>query len=309
MRARYDVFLPGDYFFDLIFTGLPEFPTLGREIFSEGLTATGGALYITATALHRLGVKVGWSSTFGTDSYSQFVRELALAEGLDLSLARALDRPYRRITTAIPYQGERAFVTYIDPAAPDQDDFWLEQMRACDFKHLHLGAVWSNVRLARMADIARAQGATVSMDCQDMPDLYSVCAWRDLLAMIDVFMPNAREAMQITGTTAVHSALEILAGWVRIAVVKDGANGAWLAYDGAIEHAPAIDAGAVVDTTGAGDSFNAGFLYGWVVEGAPLKTCAHLGNICGGISVTAVGGATAAPTRAQLREHLARHGK
>lgn len=271
MEPVYDIFVPGDYFFDLIYTGLPEFPVLGREIFSEGLATTGGALFITAVALHRLGVKVAWSSSFGTDSYSQFVRQLAQDEGLDLSQARILDRPFRRISTALPYQGERAFISYVDPVPPDQDDYWLEQMRSCNFRHLHLGAVLSHDRLERMAEVARARGATISMDCQDFPDLYSICSWQNLLAMIDLFVPNAREAMQITGTTAVQSAIEKLMEWVKVVVVKDGANGAWLGYEGEVHHLPAIDAGPVLDTTGAGDSFNAGFLYGWIVEGAPLE--------------------------------------
>jgi sugar/nucleoside kinase (ribokinase family) len=305
-QSSYDIFLPGDYFFDLIYTGLPEFPTLGREIFSEGLATTGGALFITAVALHRLGVKVAWSSSFGTDSYSQFVRQLAVDEGLDMSHARDLDRPFRRISTALPYQGERAFISYVDPLPADQDDYWLAQMQACDFRHLHLGAVWSPERLDRMAQVARARGATISMDCQDMPDLYSICSWKDLLAKIDLFMPNAREAMQITGSTAVQGAIETLMEWAKAVVVKDGANGAWLGYEGAVHHIPAIDAGPVLDTTGAGDSFNAGFLYGWIVEGAPFEVCARYGNICGGISVTAVGGATAAPTLDTLKEWYAR---
>lgn len=301
MQPVYDIFLPGDYFFDLIYTGLPEFPTLGREIFSEGLATTGGALFITAVALHRLGVQVAWSSSFGTDSYSQFVRQLAADEGLDLSQARDLDRPFRRISTALPYQGERAFISYVDPLPPDQDDYWLAQMQACQFRHLHLGAVWSPERLERMAHVARARGATISMDCQDMPDLYNICSWQELLAMIDLFMPNAREAMQITGSTTVQGAIETLMEWARAVIVKDGANGAWLGTGGAVQHVPAIDAGPVLDTTGAGDSFNAGFLYGWIVEGAPFDVCARYGNICGGISVTAVGGATAAPALDTLK--------
>jgi len=306
MQPEYDIFVPGDYFFDLIYTGLPEFPVLGREIYCQGLETAGGALFITATALHRLGVKVAWSSSFGTDSYSQFVRQLAVDEGLDLRFARDLDRPYRRISTALPYQGERAFVSYVDPVSPDQDDYWLALMQTCNFRHLHLGAVLSNSRLERMVRAARARGATISMDCQDMPDLYNICTWRDLLGMIDLFIPNAREAMQITGTTAVQSAIETLMEWVEVVVVKDGANGAWLGYGGEVHHSPAIDVGPVLDTTGAGDSFNAGFLYGWIVEGAPFEVCARYGNICGGISVTAFGGATAAPTRAVLKEWDAR---
>jgi sugar/nucleoside kinase (ribokinase family) len=83
-------------------------------------------------------------------------------------------------------------------------------------------------------------------------------------------------------------------------VIKDGANGAWIGCEGETCHVPAVDAGPVVDTTGAGDCFNAGFLFGHVVEKAPPEICARYGNICGGLSVTQVGGSTASPTREQL---------
>jgi sugar/nucleoside kinase (ribokinase family) len=151
----YDVFLPGDYFFDLIYTGLPEFPMLGREVYSQGLIATGGAMYITAASLRRLGVRVGWSACFGNDYYSQYVRQLALEEGIDLSLARQMNQPYRRVTTSIPYQGERAFVTYQDPPPCDLQAFWLERMRANQFAHLHLGGLLSLERLTPL-EIGRA---------------------------------------------------------------------------------------------------------------------------------------------------------
>src|SRR5688572_13065805 len=78
-QKNYDVLLLGDYFYDLIYTGLPEFPSLGRECFSTGITSTGGAMFITASALRRLGAQVGWVSNFGTDEYSRFVRELAMS--------------------------------------------------------------------------------------------------------------------------------------------------------------------------------------------------------------------------------------
>src|SRR5690606_41839676 len=128
---------------------------------------------------------------------------------------------------------------------------------------------------------------------QVMPYLYSICSWNDLLSNIDLFMPNAREAMQIACSTAVQGALETLMEWAKAVVVKDGANGAWLGYEGAVHHIPAIDAGPVLDTTGAGDSFNAGFLYGWIVEGAPVEVCARYGYICGCIAYTVVGCARA----------------
>jgi len=302
----YDVFLPGDYFFDLIYTGLPEFPVLGREIFSQDVIAAGGALYITAASLTRLGIRTGWAGCFGSDYYSRYVLDLAVQEGLDLALARQVDRPYRRVTTSIPYQGERAFVTYADPPPLDLNAFWLESMQRCRFKHLHLGGLLKRDQLTPLVAEARRQGATISMDSADHPYLREACDWGSVLGMVDIFMPNAREAMIISGTSAVQAALEQLMQWARIVIVKDGANGAWIGAEGKILHAPAINAGPVVDTTGAGDCFTAGVLLGYVVEQAPLERCARYGNICGGLSVTRVGGATAAPTRAQLEEWLNR---
>jgi sugar/nucleoside kinase (ribokinase family) len=298
----YDLFLPGDYFFDLIYTDLPEFPAPGREVYSQGITAAGGAMFITAVSLRRLGVRAGWAACFGNDYYSEYVHKLALQEDLDLSLATCVDQPYRRVSTAIPFQGERAFVTYTDPPPIDLQAHWLSTMRRCDFAHLHLGGIMALERLTPLANEARSHGATISMDCQDVPNLRTACTWKHVLSLVDVFMPNAREAQIVSGTDTLDSALRWLTQWTRVVVVKDGANGAWVASEGEITHVPAINAEPVVDTTGAGDCFNAGFLFGYVIEKAPLPLCARYGTICGGLSVTQVGGATAAPSLEQLKK-------
>lgn len=296
-----DIITIGDYFFDQIFTGMPEFPALGREICATELTTTGGAMFITAAALTRLGARVGWPAYFGSDAYSQFVYELAQREGIDLTLSKVADRPYRQVTTSVPFQGERAFITYADPEPDDLHTHWLAGAARCAFKHLHLGGMMPPDAMQPFIAAARAKGATVSADCQDGPHLEKPCVCRETLGQLDVFMPNAREAMIITGANSVEQAVRRLMEIVPLVVVKDGANGAWVGSDERIIHSPAVCAGAVVDTTGAGDCFNAGFLYGWIVEGAPLEVCARYGNICGGLSVTAVGGATAAPTRDELK--------
>ncbi|MDZ4763619.1 MAG: carbohydrate kinase family protein [Chloroflexota bacterium] len=304
--ALYDILLIGDYFYDLIYSGLPEFPTLGREIYSTNIQSTGGAMFITAAALRRLGAHVGWAGTFGTDEYSRFVRELALDEDIDLALTRTLDHPYRQITTAMPFSGERAFVTFADPEPPDRYTYWLHIIESASYKHLHLGGLMPTDKIAPLLATARARGATISMDCQDAPALISACDWSCLLESIDIFMPNAREARMVTGQTDLYGALNQLMEWVELIVIKDGARGAWVGRRGEIVHSPAVCAGNVVDTTGAGDCFNAGFLYGWIVEQQPLDVCGRYGNICGGMSVTGVGGATHAPTHPQLDEWMAK---
>lgn len=305
-QNTYDVLLLGDYFYDLIYTGLPEFPSLGQECYCTGVTSTGGAMFITATALRRLGTRVGWVCNFGTDEYSRFVRELATKEDIDLAWARSLDTPFRRITSAMPFEGERAFLTYVDPDPADFYDYWMQAVETASYSHLHVGGLMPPEHMMPLFKRARERGATVSMDCQDAPQLRTPCDWAKLLATVDIFVPNAREARLITHIDDVGEAARKINQWVKIVVVKDGARGAWVAVNGQARLYPGIEAGKVVDTTGAGDCFNAGFLYGYVVEHAPFDVCARYGNICGGMSVTGVGGATAAPTRVQLDDWMAR---
>lgn len=301
-----DLLLLGDYFFDIIFSGLVEFPALGREVYSDSITSTGGAMYITAAALRRLGVRVAWPAQFGDDPYSRYVYELALNEGIDLSLARFLDTPYRRITSSMPLHGERAFLTYADPEPHDLFDFWLHVVQTSDYRHLHLGGLEPPEHIAPIFKVARQRGATISMDCQDDPLLCLDCDWQEFLSLVDIFMPNAREARMITKLDDVEDAARLLSEWVGKVVVKDGANGAWVASRDTLLHSPAIQAGQVVDTTGAGDCFNAGFLFGHIVEGQPDEVSARYGNICGGLSVTGIGGATTVPTHDELMRWLAK---
>lgn len=302
---KYDVLLLGDYFYDLIYTGLPHLPVLGQETYSRDIMSTGGAMFITATAMRRLGTDVGWVCNFGTDEYSRFVRELARSEDIDLTWARQLDEPFRRITSAMPYDGERAFLTYTDPDPADLYEYWMTAIEEADYRHLHLGGLMPPERMLPLFRRARERGATVSMDCQDTPQLWSKCDWKEFLEAVDVFLPNAREAKLITQVDDIETAVRMLKTWVNVVVVKDGARGAWVADGDQVRLVSGIDAGPVVDTTGAGDCFNAGFLYAYIrEENCACDLCVRYGNVCGGLSVTGVGGATAAPTFEVLQAWL-----
>lgn len=306
MAMTYDIIVLGDYFFDQIFSGLPRFPQLGCEVYGDQLTTTGGAMFITAVSLSRLQACVGWPATFGNDAYSRFVYELAQAEGVDLALARLLDRPFQRVTTAIPFQGDRAFVTYADDDPSDHHAYWQTVLRQASYRHLHFGGAMPLDELRPLVAAAREQGASVSMDCQDIPLLENPAAVREALPLVDLFIPNARETRIVAETDNLRAAIERLLPLCPLIVVKDGSNGAWIGHEGAVTCVAGIDAGPAIDTTGAGDCFNAGFLYGHVVERAPLELCARYGNICGGLSVTGIGGATTAPTRDELQHWLAK---
>ena len=113
--------------------------------------------------------------------------------------------------------------------------------------------------------------------------MWSKCDWKEFLEAVDVFLPNAREARLITRQDDTESALRTLKQWVNVVVIKDGPRGAWVADGDQVRLVPGIDAGEAIDTTGAGDCFNAGFLYAYIREAdCGCDLCVRYGNICGG---------------------------
>ena len=136
---------------------------------------------------------------------------------------------------------------------------------------------------------ARAAGLTVSLD----PGFDPQQRWGDellsLLPLVDVFLPNEREACAISGKTEPLAALRALAnGHTRI-VVKLGGDGCVTLRDDGTPLAVPAHAVAVVDSTGAGDSFDAGFLHAWRL-GMPLRDCLRWGSACGSLSTRGMGG-------------------
>jgi sugar/nucleoside kinase (ribokinase family) len=125
------------------------------------------------------------------------------------------------------------------------------------------------------------------------------------LRSIDIFAPNQKEALRLTGEQTIGAALGRLAELTPTVVIKLGADGAIARSQGQQVHIPALPVNAV-DTTGAGDNFDCGFLYGWL-KSYSLEDCLRCGNFCGGRSITAHGGWDASPTSSQLENYLDRN--
>jgi sugar/nucleoside kinase (ribokinase family) len=300
MTHDYDVLLLGGYFCDLIFTGLPEMPRLGAEVYGSAFDMVPGAAYTTALALRRLELRAGWAGDFGDDFFSQFVLDAARRAGLDSSLFRMHAGPVRRVTAALSFPHERAFVSFADELASASPIPLIVQHRP---RAVLLSGLWYGPEHAELCAAAHTAGALVYMDCQCSAATLATPGLADSLRCVDIFAPNASEALQITGAATVHAALAQLAALTPLVIVKCGADGVIAQSGTAVARAPGISVD-VFDTTGAGDCFNAGFLYGHL-RGLPLETSLRCGNICGGLSTTARGGA-AAPSAAQVEEWLRR---
>jgi sugar/nucleoside kinase (ribokinase family) len=302
LKPHFDILIPGSYYCDIIFTGLPNFPALGTEIYCEDVAIVTGGTLNSVIALQRLGLKVGWSATIGSDFFSRFALEQIEAEGVDTSLLTRLPGKLRRVTVALSYPNDRAFVTYTDPT-PDRSRLALEALDRATFRHLHFTSLFMDEPLLTLLDRCHTEGMRVSMDCQHREITLEDERLRGILSRLDIFMPNAAEALRLTQTSSLAAALDALVALVPFVVIKDGANGAVARRDGLDYAAPALPIPNVVDTTGAGDVFNAGFLAAYL-EGRDPAECLRWGNFCGGLSTTAQGGSSNAPTRAQLNDWL-----
>ncbi|NLG70604.1 MAG: carbohydrate kinase family protein [Chloroflexi bacterium] len=293
----YDVLLHGTYFCDLIFTGLPEMPSLGKEIYSTGFEIVPGGTFSAAQALTRLGLRTGWPCDFGSDFFSQYVLAEAQRSGLDTSLFRIHDGPVRRVTVSLSFPHDRSFVTYIDRREPPSLLPYIEQH---EIRCLYLMGLECGPEFQAAAAAARASGAVILMDCQSTSLTLDHPAVAAALQSVDIFAPNESEALQLTGADSLEQALDILAGYTPLVVIKSGSRGAFARRGEETLYVPGLSGLNVVDTTGAGDCFNAGFLYSYL-QGHSLRCCLESGNISGGLSTTAPGG-RAAPTAAQLEE-------
>lgn len=294
-----DVVLAGVYFCDLIFTGLPRMPDLGHEIFGSGFDMLPGGTFNIAIAMHRLGLKVGWQCDFGNDFFSRFVLDTAREAGLDDRFFRVRDEPLRNLTVSLSFAEDRAFVTYTDMFRPSAI---AELVSLNNPRCVVLPVFYHEDDLLALNEQVHAKGGQIFMDCAQVDVTLDSPGVVDALRAVDIFAPNEVEALQLTGASTPAEALAMLAELTPLVVLKQGPRGATVRQGQQEVHVPALAGLETVDTTGAGDCFNAGFLRGYL-NGEPLERCLQLGNIVGGLSTTARG-TQHAPTYDEAARYL-----
>jgi sugar/nucleoside kinase (ribokinase family) len=286
MTENFDILAVGDYCVDLIFTGMPSFPELGKEVFATDFNRIPGGAYNTVVAANRLGLKIGWACDFGDDECSEFVLQKIREEGLIEDLFIHHKKPLRRITASASFPEERAFLTYYQPGPKIPAGF--KALTRFSAKILYVPGFFYGSLFDLALPLVKTKKMQIIMDGNSSePVTLKDPSVKRAINSLSVFLPNLKEACQLTGENDVESSLRILGEVCPTVVVKAGKEGAFGFKDGKLFHIEAIPV-KPIDTTGAGDCFNAGFLKAWVND-LPFVDCMKWGNIVGGLSTTGRG--------------------
>jgi sugar/nucleoside kinase (ribokinase family) len=307
MRKRFDVTIAGEINLDLILYGLPEPMPLERELLASDFHMTlGSSSAIVAHNLAALGVSVGFITRLGDDALGSIALERLAERGVDLTcVKRVSGGTSTGVTILLDHEGKRHILTYpgtmSEMAATDLDMAYLASGR-----HFHLSSLFLHKALQpdlpRICRQLKAEGLTLSLDTNDDPQDRWGGALEDLLGMVDIFLPNEDEACRISGKPDPESAIEALAKRVPLVAVKCGKRGALVQASNRRWLLPAASV-APIDTVGAGDSFDAGFLAAYLRGEAP-DACAAFGNRAAALSTLRPGGTESFRDPGLVREFL-----
>jgi sugar/nucleoside kinase (ribokinase family) len=297
--SRTDVVVIGDCNPDIVLTDDCATVEFGQHenLFSRGGLTVGGSGSITAAACARLGLRTAFIGTIGTDVFGDYMVGQLTARGVDVTHAARLRNAPTGFSVIVSRGQDRAILTH--PGAIGQlsiEHLPLHVLRGA--RHVHISSYFllDNVRphLPTLLRQLRTAGVSISLDTNWDPRQAWNGGLASVLELIDVFLPNAAEACAIAGTDDIERAVRLLAATTPAVAVKLGAEGALLAHADALHREPGYSF-STVETTGAGDAFNAGFLVGRLADLPPIR-CLQLANAVGALSTQAVGAVEAQPT-------------
>ena len=307
-QSQFDVLVAGELNTDLILNGLGELPQIGKEILARDMTFTlGSSSAIFACNLSTLGANVNFIGKVGQDSFADKIIKDLEDKKVSVSSILFSRTAATGMTVALNYGQDRAMITY--PGAIEEftaGDVTDQLLRTA--RHLHVSSVFLQPGLRPgihgLLARAKALGLTTSMDPQWDPAEKWDLDLPALLPYVDVFLPNLTELKKLTGKEDVHTAIEAIRSHAHIVAVKDGDAGAHI-WDGkTLFHQRPFLNPAVIDSIGAGDSFNAGFIYKFIQHHS-LQQCAEYGALTGAINTTASGGTTAFPDITSVKKTAA----
>jgi len=306
--SRFDVIVIGELNVDLLLNDIALLPTVGKEIIANQMKlALGSSSAIFASNSSTLGLRVGFLGKVGRDDFGSFCVGCLNAKNVDTSLVSYDDENGTGITVAMIYDNDRAMVTY--PGA--MKTLTLKDInfqRLSEARHIHFSSYFLQPGIGKDLIVifrkAKEMGLTVSFDTQWDPDEKWDLDLKQILPHVDVFLPNQGEFEALTGSKDWEKSMYEVGKHARIIAMKAGKDGSYVYHNGKIIRGKPFLNENVVDPIGAGDSYNAGFIYRFL-QGDTIEKCQEYANLIGAVSTTAEGG-TGAFTDKKTVDSIAR---
>ena len=301
----FDILVAGEINPDLILTGdvIPAFNQVEKLIDSATLTI-GSSSVIFACGAARLGLKVGFIGVCGDDVFGKFMLDEMSKRNVDVSNVVVRKNGQTGLSVIFNNQSDRAILTHsgliAELQASDITDSLLKQS-----KHVHVASYFLQTKLQpdlpSLFQRAHSLGLTTSLDTNYDPSEKWI-GFDELLSVTNVFLPNETEAKSLSGANNVDEAASRLGSKVEALVIKLGKDGALGICGSQRVQVKSIPVN-VVDTVGAGDSFDAGFIYGYL-NNWQLEKSLCLACVCGALSTQQAGGTNGQPTLDEALKYL-----
>jgi len=250
--------------------------------------AAGGSASNTIDGLSRLGIECGYIGKIGHDPYGELFREEMISRHIHPRLFYGKNQTGTAITLLSP-DAERTFATYLGAAVElSADDLGENHFSGYEYLHIEGYLVQNQELITKALSMARRNGLKISMD---MASFNIVESHKDFLVdaikkNVDIVFANEEEARALTGKVPEEAIWEI-SHWCEIAIVKIGKDGSWIKKGNDTMKVDGIQA-VLKDTTGAGDLYASGFLYG-LIHQFDLRTCGTIASLTGGKVVEVYG--------------------
>ena len=292
------VLVAGEIYVDLIMAGFDFLPRPGDEAFArEFRREIGGGAAITGCGLASLGTPAALLAIVGADHHPWIASRLAEYQVETSALAIHPAEP-TGFTVAVTTPHDRTFFSYLGANRAFGAAIAATDLSGVRHVHLAWAPPWE-IAPALFQRIHRL-GATVSLDAGWHEDWLSGPRALETLRNVDLFFPNEREAARLTGQSdPAHILDRFAAAGLKGVALKLGEQGSRLLLGGQTYVGPPRPS-TPIDTTGAGDCFDAGFLHAWLQGESPSR-CLNLANLCGALSTEAYGGLAGFPSREQIR--------
>jgi sugar/nucleoside kinase (ribokinase family) len=303
---KHDVAVVGEIYIDHIFTGFDRWPQPGEEVYAPQYTReVGGGAAITACALAKLGRSVDLVGIVGASDADWIVGRLR-AFGVSEDGLEKGDGD-TGVTVAVSIHEERSFFSHAGANKSLQMMLETETVLAalCEARHVHFALPLERKLGLRLLSVLQAQGCSTSLDVGYHPEWLQARTNLDICRAVDYFLPNEKEATLVCGAEDLDYLTFARQRGVLQPIVKRGQSGAAMIADG-IRHEALPPSISVIDTTGAGDVFDAGFIDAYLDSDSP-RNCLRRACACGALSTRAAGALSALPERVELDRICGRH--